>query len=179
MSLSSHFSIQIQNNCVIMNVDTNQHRSLSLPEWWFSMLIIRSFYVCCCCFHSKILRHGFMHAYLRIIRHHYSCVCMCFAWIIEFHNVVLRCWIRFYLFTWLNKFIIIEAIVCARALSLILHLEHIHRETDGHIDQERMSIRQSSDGEVHSIGRLNCRTLSFNLIFNLIISTIAYAVNGL
>lgn len=25
MSLSSHFSIQIQNNCVIMNVDTNQH----------------------------------------------------------------------------------------------------------------------------------------------------------
>ena len=36
MSLSSHFSIQIQNNCVIMNVDTNQHtqhfHSLAAPH---------------------------------------------------------------------------------------------------------------------------------------------------
>lgn len=30
MSLSSHFSIQIQNNCVIMNVDTNQHNAFSV-----------------------------------------------------------------------------------------------------------------------------------------------------
>lgn len=31
MSLSSHFSIQIQNNCVIMNVDTNQHTHTPFP----------------------------------------------------------------------------------------------------------------------------------------------------
>lgn len=71
MSLSSHFSIQIQNNCVIMNVDTNQpHLSHShLPSTWDDSLIvfICSFHIKCMncfeswdmnlCTHIQMLRH--------------------------------------------------------------------------------------------------------------------------
>lgn len=124
MSLSSHFSTQIQNNCVIMNVDTNQHRAHL--KCWF---VLSHLFACsaslspaphsfsnslvCKIFHALILRHEFMHA-LCGTSYIWICVCLCVFCINNWISVsfILRCWIRFYLFTWLNKFIIIEVIVC-------------------------------------------------------------------
>lgn len=133
MSLSSHFSIQIQNNCVIMNVDTNQHRrSLSAVS---RALIVDPFST------HRILRHEFMHASLSFpfnppLLCAPSCVharmCLCFAWIIEFH-IVLCCVAEsgfIYLRDWIN--LLSSKSSCARS--------HAHRHN---YNKRRMNICQN------------------------------------
>lgn len=134
------------------------------------LMIALSFYRTKCSL--SIQRHEFIHAYPKTqlnIMSHSVCmhVCVRFAWIIEFHNVPLHCWIqKLYLFTWLNKFIIIEAIVFVLSTRRNEHFAQMN--------------------EVYSIGTGCCRMhyslsitfnpnrrLTFNSIFNLIISTIA------